>query len=191
MVQRREPGYLGQFRPSNSVLRNVGLLEEGRLRVSPDTYGSSNNYQGDITIEHNRSQHQTAAAKIVFFERHQAEAFMTLVSSGRFLVKGRQIRHVRWNKIKSARYPNSISSRAIRLIGPRYLMDFGFFEVFFSQRFTYELEGRREVPCVPPGMVAHEWIFGSLRCQASSAKTAVERELRGIFSVEWARDPCM
>jgi hypothetical protein len=236
ILESNEPGFLQHFRPSNSALKNVGLLIDDRPHVSPDKYGCSNNYQGDVTIAHNLSadipdnencavwilglpphvthtellgsiqnigqiyasvinppigQHQTAAAKIVFFERSQAESFMALVLNGRCLVMGRQIRHVRWNKIKSARYPYSENSRVIRVTGPRHLMDFGFFEIFFLQRFTYELEARQEIQHSAPGMVIHEWRFGSLRSQAASAKTAIERELKGIFAVEWARDPCM
>ena len=236
LVQGHEPGFLGQFRPSNSALKNVGLLENGWPQISPETYGCSKNYQGDVTVATNRSalipdnkncavwvlglpastthvellgairnvgqiyacvinppteQYQTSAAKIVFFERYQAEAFMRFALGGQFSVLGQRIRHVRWNKIKSARYPNSSSSRSICITGPCHLMDFGFFEVFFLQRFTYELEGRREVPCATPGMTSHEWRFGSLRCQSASAKTAIQRELRDIFAVEWVRDPCM
>lgn len=136
-------------------------------------------------------QHQTSAAKIVFFERHQAESFMALALNGHLQVMGREIRHVRWNKIKSARYPYTENSRVIHVTGPRHLMDFKFFEGFFTRLFEYQLEGKQEVECAVSGMVTHEWRFGSLRCQAASAKTAIERELRGVFAVEWARDPCL
>ena len=130
-------------------------------------------------------QHQTSAAKIVFFERYQAEKLMALILDGRnFQVMGRHIRDIRWNKIKSGRYPNPSHSRAIRITGPRELMDFGFFELFFKTRFTYELEARQVVDCVATGMVSHEWRFGSLRCQAASAKTAIERELKGVYNME-------
>jgi hypothetical protein len=134
--------------------------------------------------------HHTSAAKIVFFERYQAERLMEFVLDNRtFRVMGKVIRNIRWNKIKSARYAHSDHSRAIRVKGPRELMHFGFFEHFFHTRFTYELESRQEVVCLDAEMAIHEWHFGSLRCQAASAKIAIERELQGVFSVEWAKDP--
>lgn len=134
--------------------------------------------------------HYTSAAKIVFFERSQAETLRMLILQGSFYVMGRQITDVRWNNIKSARFPRSEQSRAIRITGAENLMDFDFFELFFKCRFTYELDCRGRVPCGIPGKVSHEWRFGSLRCQAASAKTAIERELSDTYDVEWVRDPC-
>jgi hypothetical protein len=69
-------------------------------------------------------------------------------------------------------------------------MDFQFFEAFFKARFTYDLDHTAVAPCLTSGMVSHLWFFGSLRCQASSARLAIERELHGIFEVHWADDPC-
>lgn len=132
----------------------------------------------------------TSAAKLVFFEREQAEKLVWLIQSRRFIVMGKKILKVRWNKIKSARHPHPENSRVIRITGPEQLMDFDFFEDFFKSHFTYELDCKGIVPCSNPGSVSHEWHFGSLRCQAASAKTAIERELKGIFTVEWATDPC-
>ena len=134
--------------------------------------------------------HRTSAAKLIFFERYQAERLFLLIQTGGFRVMGQSVVDVRWNKIKSAPYPHPDHSRAIRITGPAHLMDFDFFEIFFGARFTYELDLRGVVHCTSPGMVTHAWHFGSLRCQAASAKIAIERELKGIFTVHWARDPC-
>jgi hypothetical protein len=103
---------------------------------------------------------------------------------------GQVIQRVAWNKIKSGPYPHQSHSRAIRITGPQELMDFDFFEDFFVHKFAYDLDRRGVVHCNRPGHVSHEWHFGSLRCQAASAKTAIERELKGIFEVEWSVDPC-
>jgi hypothetical protein len=135
-------------------------------------------------------RHFCAAAKIVFFERCQAEKLFDLIYFGHFFVMGRQVLEVRWNKVKSSAYPHWHQSRAIRITGPAHLMDFQFFEVFFKARFTYDLDHTAVVPCSTPGMASHVWYFGSLRCQAASARLAIERELRGIFEVHWADDPC-
>jgi hypothetical protein len=135
-------------------------------------------------------RHICAAAKIVFFERCQAEKLFDLIYFGNFFVMGRQVLEVRWNKVKSSAYPHWPQSRAIRIIGPAHLMDFQYFQVFFKARFTYDLDHTAVVPCSIPGMASHVWYFGSLRCQAASARLAIERELKGIFEVHWADDPC-
>jgi hypothetical protein len=92
--------------------------------------------------------------------------------------------------MRTGPYAHLGHSRVIRITGPRDMMNFDFFEDFFSQKFAYELDKRVVVPCNRPGMVSHEWHFVSLCCQAASAKTAIERELKGMFEVEWAVDPC-
>jgi hypothetical protein len=132
----------------------------------------------------------TSAAKLVFFERSQAERLMQLAVAGEFIVSGKPIYRVRWNKIKSAPHYYLWESRAIRITGPSKYMNFDFFENFFQSKFTYELDGRGIVPCYALGMASHEWHFGSLRCQAAWAKKAIETELNQFFTVEWAQDPC-
>lgn len=132
----------------------------------------------------------TSAAKVVFFQRFQAERLFDAIEAGRFVVMGKVIKRVAWNKIKSGAYPHLGHSRAIRITGPQDLMDFDFFENFFLRKFAYDLDRRGVVFCNRPGLISHEWHFASLRCQAASAKTAIERELKGIFEVEWAVDPC-
>ncbi|PVH82622.1 hypothetical protein DL98DRAFT_618941 [Cadophora sp. DSE1049] len=117
------------------------------------------------------------AAKIVFFERQPAENLFALISSGGFYVMGHLVRRVSWNRVKVGRYCRSEQSRAIRITGPKELMDFDFFELFFKMRFTYDLDRRGEVECNEPDMVCHEWHFGSVRAQAQSAMLAIKREL--------------
>jgi hypothetical protein len=134
--------------------------------------------------------HTTSAAKIIFFKRSEAEILFNMIASGRFRVMGRPVVDVRWNNIKTGSYPLIEQSRAIRITGPDRWMNFDFFEVFFKTRFTYELDQKLVVPCHTVGSAAHEWHFSSVRCQATSAKVAIEREYPGIFAVEWARDPC-
>jgi len=136
------------------------------------------------------TKHSTAAAKLVFFTRSQAEKMLKLMNNGDIFVMGQQITNARWNKIKKASYYNPEHSRAIRITGPVQLMDFGYFEMFFNLRFTYQLDCRLEVACEEPGKVTQEWRFASLRCQAAAAKMAIERELKNIYEVSWAPDPC-
>ncbi|KAG4440160.1 hypothetical protein IFR05_004369 [Cadophora sp. M221] len=130
------------------------------------------------------------AAKIVFFERQSAEKLFQLITAGRIHVMGQPVPRVCWNSVLAGRYPNPEQSRAIRITGPKELMNFQWFELYFKMKFTYDLDRRGEVECALPGMVSHEWHFGSLRSQAKSAKRTIELEYPGIFSVEWARDPC-
>jgi hypothetical protein len=134
--------------------------------------------------------HKTSAAKIVFFERYEAENMFNRIKNGIFVVGDKRICDVRWNKIKTGRFPYPEQSRVIRVTGPEEIMYFHFFDVFFGPKFTYELDWRGEVESSMPGMVTHEWRFGSLRSQAASAKKAIETEMSNSYWVEWAKDPC-
>jgi len=136
--------------------------------------------------------HSTSAAKVVFFEREQAETLFLQIVSGNFIVMGQRLcrGNVRWNNIKSARYPHSDQSRSIRITGVKQWMNFEFFDHFFRQRFAFELDTVTEVACDMIGCASQDWHFGSLRCQAASAKLAIEREMTGIFLVSWIQDPC-
>jgi hypothetical protein len=133
---------------------------------------------------------RTSAAKIIFFNRNQAEKLFNMIKDRQFIVLGKVVHKVVWNKIRTGPYSHSSHSRVIRITGPRELMDFKYFENFFVHRFQYDLDVRGVVECNRPGLVSHVWHFGSLRCQAASAKTAIERELKRIYEVEWADDPC-
>jgi hypothetical protein len=133
---------------------------------------------------------RTSAAKIIFFNRHQAEKLFNVINDRQFVVMGKVVHKVLWNKIRTGPYPHSTHSRAIRITGTREMMDFDYFENFFVDRFQYDLDVRGVVDCDRPGLVSHEWHFGCLRCQAASAKTAIERELKRIYEVEWVDDPC-
>lgn len=134
----------------------------------------------------------TAAAKIVFFTHESALMLQTIIQNGQFSVAGTQLRpnNVRWNKIRSAPFQHIEQSRSIRISGRRKDMRFEFFDKFFRQRFAFQVDFVAEVPNPTIGCVSHDWHFGSLRCQAASAKIAIEKELSGIILVEWIRDPC-
>jgi hypothetical protein len=135
-------------------------------------------------------QYNTSAAKVVFFNRASAEKLFNRIMSGNFRVLGQPISLVRWNQIKVGEFYQPEHSRVIRITGPGEAMDKGFFELFFKTRFTYDLDQNCELPSTVPGTKVFEWHFSSLYCQAASAKTALEREFGGVFTVEWARDPC-
>ncbi|KAG9245140.1 hypothetical protein BJ878DRAFT_419836 [Calycina marina] len=132
----------------------------------------------------------TCAAKIVFFQRTAAETLMRQIKNGKLYVVGKRITSVRWNKVKSGEHPYREQSRAIRITGPADLMNFEYFEIFFSCRFVYVLTWKGQSYCEDPGMVSHEWHFASLRAQAKAANAAIEREFVGRFKVHWAPDPC-
>lgn len=132
----------------------------------------------------------TAAAKLVFFSRAEAENMYRLVWSGKFVVNGKTVRQVRWNKIKSSQFRIEQRSRVIRITGPAHLMDLEFFTIFFKTRFAYELDQAFQVPSDTLGIAQQYWYFGSLRCQAESAKKAIDDELCGIFEAEYVCDPC-
>ncbi|RDW79694.1 hypothetical protein BP6252_04332 [Coleophoma cylindrospora] len=134
--------------------------------------------------------HPTAAAKIVFFTRASAERLAFLITNGRFIVMGKVVSNVRWNKIKSAPHPRPYESRSIRITGAAHLMDCEYLQDFFQRRFVYELDTFVEYSSHDGRQKSQEWHFGSLRCQAASAKLAIEREMKDILTVEWIPDPC-
>jgi hypothetical protein len=92
-------------------------------------------------------------------------------------------------------------------------MSFEFFEEFFRSRFKGDVEARFEIEGGWGGEVrgaaaaaaagrregkegeqkdwkTYVWRFASLRAQAELAKVALEREMGGIFQVEYGADPC-
>jgi len=133
-----------------------------------------------------KSKH--CAAKVVFFERSQAQKLIQQSNFGEFSILGKKITTVQWNRNKIGRHTRLNESRVVRITAPEF-MSVGWFEEFFNSGcFTYELEGTVEVQCADPGGATHEWRFGSV-LQAKWAKMAIEGEIQ-VASVKWARDPC-
>jgi hypothetical protein len=131
----------------------------------------------------------TQAAKLVFFNRLTALAYLREAAYKGIFVLGQPIR-ASWNRVRYAPHLQPEQSRVITVTGPENLMSFDYFEQFFSERFQYDLQARFEVPSSIMGKKVHVWQFACLRAQAESAKLAVEREFVGIFQVQWAHDPC-
>jgi hypothetical protein len=140
-------------------------------------------------IDPPNGEFQTQAAKLVFFNRLAASAYLWEVAHRGVVVLGQPLR-ASWNRVRYAQHLHSNQSRVIMIIGPENLMSFDYFEQFFSERFQYDLQARFEVRSDIPGTKIHIWQFACLRAQAESAKLAIEREFVGIFKVQWAPDPC-
>jgi hypothetical protein len=140
-------------------------------------------------IDRPNEQHPTAAAKIVFFTRASAELFMQRSCGVGVYILGQRVTAM-WNRIHYAAHAKANQSRVVLISGPACWMDFEFFENFFRARFEFQKESRSEMPCSQEGHVVHMWRFASLRAQAELAYIAVERELGGIFKVEYGPDLC-
>jgi hypothetical protein len=140
-------------------------------------------------IDRPNEQHPTAAAKIVFFTRASAELFMQRSCGIGVYILGQRVTAV-WNRIHYAAHAKANQSRVVLISGPACWMDFEFFENFFRARFEFQEESRSEMPRSREGHVVHMWRFASLRAQAELAYIAIERELGGIFKVEYGPDLC-
>lgn len=135
-------------------------------------------------------KHTTAAAKVVLFNRAEAERLKYLGESGKFIVMNHVIRDIRWNKIKVPAHIYPEESRVVKITGEERFMDVAILQELFRRRFTYDIDKILEVHCPFKGYRSQEWHFGSLRCQALNAYLFINRELDGTYMVEYAPDPC-
>ncbi|KAI1456084.1 hypothetical protein F4805DRAFT_476337 [Annulohypoxylon moriforme] len=146
------------------------------------------------------SQHSTAASKLVFFDRAGLDRLMAKSLAGEFSVGG-YVPRLRMNRIKSAPRPAGPHCRVLHIEGPSTIVNERFLGDFFQSKFKYELEivltlgqhGAR---------TRQEWRFGSYRCQAESARQAINREKLRLnmseadrrawsqVSVHFGVDPC-
>lgn len=173
----------------NCALWVVGLPAEVTIKTLLDGIRGVGKVAATV-VKSADANHPTAAVKIVFFTRRQAQTLLVLATNRCFQVLDRVITAVSWNQVKCGPYPHKEWSRAIKTTGPAEIMDISKLKGWFTNRFNYDLDRVMEVPCMIPGKVSLRWDFGSARCQSAWAKAALERELPGIVKVEWVRDRC-
>ncbi|KAI1343431.1 hypothetical protein F5Y15DRAFT_412219 [Xylariaceae sp. FL0016] len=116
----------------------------------------------------------TAACKLVFFDVAGAQNLLRQSREGRFAVGG-YIPRIVPNRIRSEAQPLSTNSRVLHIEGPSAIVNEPFLTRFFADKFTWETETVR-VLSVQGEKTRLEWRFGSYRCQAGSARTAIMRE---------------
>ncbi|KAL9947133.1 hypothetical protein D7B24_009305 [Verticillium nonalfalfae] len=142
-----------------------------------------------------RNRHYTAAAKIVFFDLWAAEKFMSDTFFWGFIV-GTHCARVKRNRIKSAPQPHAGDrSRVLIIEGHPSFVNARELTRYFDAKFQYQVDSVIDVYRTEDvGIV--EYRFGSYRCQAQTARMAIETEHMGsgssglVYDVFFGRDPC-
>lgn len=125
--------------------------------------------------------HHGCAAKVVFFKRSVAHAFMDICQQRGFYVDGHQAR-VMWNRIRTAENPslaNSDVTRVLLIGGPSSFVNPASLTEYFRKRFDFQIDEVKTPINGAPGLAGQsvvEYRFGSYRCQAQAAKMALARE---------------
>ncbi|KAK8029602.1 Enoyl reductase LovC [Apiospora rasikravindrae] len=136
--------------------------------------------------------YNTAAAKVVFWNRVGAENFMTAVRCRDFAFYGHRVRAT-WNRVKVApQDPADVtSSRVIRVRGPREIVNEESLCAFLWDHFYFDLE---EIVNVEQGLenTTLEIRFGSFWCQSENAFRCLRESHpdQETMTVEWVPDPC-
>ncbi|KAM0286487.1 hypothetical protein ACHAQH_000913 [Verticillium albo-atrum] len=142
-----------------------------------------------------RNCHYTAAAKIVFFELRAAEKFLRDTSSWGFIV-GTHRGYVKRNRIKSPEQnlPRE-QTRVLIIEGDPSFVNPRELTRYFDGKFQYQVDRIIDVYRAPD-MAIVEYRFGSYRCQAQTARMALETEHMGVggsglvYDLFFGRDPC-
>ncbi|CRK16040.1 hypothetical protein BN1723_002218 [Verticillium longisporum] len=142
-----------------------------------------------------RNRHYTAAAKIVFFDLWAADKFMSDTFFWGFIV-GTHCARVKPNRIKSAPQPQAGDrSRVLIIEGHPSFVNARELTRYFDGKFQYQVDSIIDVYRTEDvGIV--EYRFGSYRCQAQTARMAIETEHMGsgssglVYDVFFGRDPC-
>lgn len=140
-------------------------------------------------FEPDEGKFPTRAAKLVFFTRASAEIFMQRNYMVGIFILGKRVRAI-WNRIRYDAHPSPHQSRVVNITGPARWVQSKFLKEWFEPRFDYNLDRTVDMPCPREGYATRAWHFACLRAQAEFAKMIVERELSGIFQVEYGVDPC-
>ncbi|KAI1087063.1 hypothetical protein F5B19DRAFT_487009 [Rostrohypoxylon terebratum] len=160
--------------------------------INPPVISNNRSYNG--------AQHSTAASKLVFFDRAGLDRLMAKSQAGEFTVGG-YVPRLRMNRIRSAARPAGPQCRVLHIEGPSCIVNEEYLNQFFQSKFKYELE--MVLTLAEHGTHARqEWRFGSYRCQAESARQAINREklrytmtdaesrLWSMVQVHFGVDPC-
>ncbi|KAL2128952.1 hypothetical protein VTI74DRAFT_8419 [Chaetomium olivicolor] len=126
--------------------------------------------------------HTLSAAKVVFFERTAAELFYkTFAPTGYWTPRNPHLRaRVTWNRIRSAEVDvGGTRSRVLLISGPPQVVNEDYLRIYFDTKFEYQIDQIIYRGANPAGTrVLLEFRFGSFRCQAESARTALMREFK-------------
>ncbi|KAM7196652.1 hypothetical protein V8F33_005992 [Rhypophila sp. PSN 637] len=156
-------------------------------------------YQVYISPGTPENGYSTSAAKIAMFTRQAAEALFVFIKGGRLLMGGYVVR-VAWNRVlvpEQERRGSYCLSRVLVIEGPKKIVSFENLERFLRSRIVYQLQDVKILEETGPteeeeaevrdndidaewkrkrmGTRKMEWVFGSYRAQAQTAKMALKR----------------
>ncbi|KAI0162311.1 hypothetical protein GGR57DRAFT_517648 [Xylariaceae sp. FL1272] len=127
--------------------------------------------------------HITSAAKVVFWDVTGAEHLLRQSVEGKFIV-GDYIPRVRRNRIKSEAKPSGVHSRVLHIEGPSYVVNEPYLAAFFRHN-DIKWQDEAVLTLMSNGNRTRlEWRFGSYRCQAESARHAIDRVKRPFNPVD-------
>ncbi|CAJ2509028.1 Uu.00g140540.m01.CDS01 [Anthostomella pinea] len=153
------------------------------------------------------TNHSTACAKVVFFERAETGRLLDKVSRGEFRV-GNYLPHVTMNRTRVQAEGPSNRSRVILVSGPAEIINRPYLEALFQRHCYYNMDEVLNVMEGAGGLPAFlEFRFSSWRAQASKAFEVCEKARQGIAKftagmsdeektlwrsarVRWGQDPC-
>lgn len=134
--------------------------------------------------------HQTAAAKVVFFTPEAAQQLLSVSWTRGLYVEGYRVK-VSHNRIKYGK--NAIAgkmSRVLIITGHAEFVNEATLSKFFKDRFIYQLDEVTQL-IRAGGRAVVEFKFGSYRCQSQMGKMSLEKDRPfGLEKVEFGDDPC-
>ncbi|KAM7185367.1 hypothetical protein V8F20_011844 [Naviculisporaceae sp. PSN 640] len=133
--------------------------------------------------------YSTSAAKVAMFTREGAEKIFGFVKSGGLVMGGLTVK-VAWNRVlvpEQERRGSPYLSRVLVIEGDKEIVNFENLERYFRGSIVYQLQdaglGQKK-----NGTRKMEWVFGSYRAQAQTAKMALKRRWPEL-SVRHGIDP--
>ncbi|KAK7962986.1 uncharacterized protein PG986_003811 [Apiospora aurea] len=123
-------------------------------------------------------EHDTAAAKVVFWSRQGVDRLMAQFKAGRFIV-GRMAPLVQMNRVLVRAQTPGRECRVLLITGHKHIINEQTLrDEVFGTWFTWQDDGAPAVVATfHDGVHRLEWRFGSYRCQAENAMVGIQRKI--------------
>lgn len=134
--------------------------------------------------------HQTAAAKVVFFTPDAAQRLLSISWTQGLVIRGYRIK-AGHNRIKyESRQQVGRASRVLIITGDSKFVNEATLTKYFEARFVFQIDEVLQLISNKTRAVV-EYRFGSYRCQAQMGKMSLEKDRPvGFEKVEFGEDPC-
>lgn len=132
----------------------------------------------------------TAAAKVSFLTRIQAEAFMNDIECGRYFVRGQRVINCIWDRRCEMVRPDVMDSRCIQIKGPNNMMEWAWFEREFTTKMDLKITDFFDVECNEPGSRIFQINFSGIYAQSRAVIKALEKDFSDIYHFRYVPDPC-